>query len=420
MVDLRDERVVRASYFAQLLDVEGLDLKRVYEPITNQIGYVFTFLIFLMTCHFAWKRYKRWRAEGVPEFLPYKVVKPPSSMVSEAQEDKSKSKKRVCAVVGGTGFIGSHIVNELVKRKDYYVFVLGRTFRPKRTNPDADCLIQVDWLDLDGLTNAFQGVDSVINAAAVIPNVFSTADQIYRTNRMGVTNLIKAAKKAGVKSIVHLGGFHMKNKLKDPVFASFMNAFLAAEKDILDANGEDGLHTCAVAPTNILGPNSSLLDPLLSGEMTSFPMSEVMPVSFMPVEYLASALVNAEEKLSSPDSIGSLAGKYLPLRGEPMTWKALLTLPDWPQKISNTSRYTLRALVKVNSICVTLFQRAPFGADLCSGIMEIVDCIEEDTPEEVIQETYKVLGVGPPHPPIAEYVKQLVQEYNDKKNKKEQ
>ena len=73
----------------------------------------------------------------------------------------------MCAVVGGTGFIGSQVVNELVDRGEYYVYVLGHTFCPERTNPNANCLIQVDLRDVDGLIRAFQGVDSVINAAAI-------------------------------------------------------------------------------------------------------------------------------------------------------------------------------------------------------------------------------------------------------------
>ncbi len=421
MADLRDDKVVRASYFAQLFDVEGTDLKRVYEPLTNQIGYVFTFIILLMLCHFGWKRYCKWKEEKKAEFNPYKVVKPPSSMVTDNQSAKGEDRKRVCAVVGGTGFIGSHVVNELVRRKNYYVFVLGRTFRPKRTNPDADCLIQVDLLDLDGLITAFQGVDSVINAAAVIPTVFSTADEIYRKNRLAYTNLIKAAKKAGVKNFVHVSGFKMKAKFKDPAFAAFFNAIYASEKDIVDANGEDGIQTCAIGPTNILGPNSTFIDRLVSGEMTSCPMIDKKPISFMPVEYLASALVNAEEKLATPATAASIAGKVLQLRGEPMTWKGLLTLPGWSQKISDTPRYVMSVLLKVNMICATLFKRAPFGTDFTPGILEMLDVVEEDVSEEEIQEVYNVLGVGPPHPPIADYVKQLVQQYKERKDdKKEQ
>lgn len=415
MADLRDDKVVRSSYFSQLLDVEGTDLQKVYEPIANQIGYIFTCFIFLMIVHFAWKRYKKWQAEKIAEYIPYKVVKPPASMVSENQD---KTKKRICAVVGGTGFIGSQVVDELVQRKNYYVFVLGRTFRPERTNPDADCHIQVDLLDLDGLTTAFQGVDSVINAAAVLPSVFSTADEVYSKNRFAFTNLIKAAQKAGVKNFVHLSGIKMKAHPKDRVMANFMNAFYASEKEILDANDEGSVQTCAIGPPNILGPRSPFIGELVSGKMTSCPMVDKKPVSFMPVEYLASALVNAEEKLATPELAASIAGKSLQLRGEPMTWKELLTLPGWPQKISDTPRYVMKTLIKVNVICATLFQWAPFGADLYPGILFILEAVEIDLSDEEVKEVYELLGVGPPHPPTADYVKQMVQQYKEKEEAK--
>ena len=420
MVDLRDDRTVRASYLYQLLDIEGEDLKKVYEPISDQIGYILCFCLFLMVAYFIWKRFTKWSEESKPQFIPYKVIKPPSSMVIDQKDtdDKNKSRKRVCAVIGGTGFIGSYVVNELVRRKEYYVFVLGRKFRKERTNPDADCHIQVDMLDLDGLVTAFQGVDSVINTAAILPNAFQSADRIYSMNRLGFNNLIKAAKKARVKNFVHLSGYHYNGKAKDPVFSAFINSFYSSEKDFAQANGEDGLHTCVIGPANILGLNSPFLDGIISGQMTTCPMSDKMPTSFLPAEYLATALVNAENKLSSPDNMEEVAGKILQLRGEPMTWKTLLTLPGWPQKISEPSPFLMTILTKINVVCATLFHWAPFGPDLTPGIMEILELVEEDVPEEEVQMVYKVLDVGPPHPPIAEYVKQLVEKYKAN-NKKE-
>lgn len=424
MADLRDDKVVRASYLSQLVDVDGSDLRKVYEPVSHQIGYIISFCLFLMMCHFAWKRYKKWKEERTPQFIPYKVLKPPSSMIlAKEQEADGKGegeKKRVCAIVGGTGFIGGHVVDELVRRKKYHVFVLGRKFNPERTNPDADCLMQVDMLDADGLVHAFQGVDSVINAAAVIPTVFHTADAIYSKNRTAFSNIINAAKKAGVKKLLHLSGFPMKKKPKDPVFAAFLNAFESAEKDVVAANEEDGLQTCVFAPTNILGLNSAFLDKFLSGEMKSSPMPDIMPNSFMPVDYLVAAMVNAEERLSDPATADTIAGKIFLLRGEPMSWKTLYSLPGWPHKISELSPITMAVVVKINSICATLFGRAPFGAELSAGIMELLEYREADVPEEEVQEAYEVLGVGPPHPPIAEYLPQLVKQYKTKAEDKKQ
>lgn len=425
MADLRDDRVVRASYFSQLLDLGGSDLKKVYEPVSNQIGYVMTFFVLLMVCHFAWKRYRRWREGISSSSIPFKILKPPSSMISDQQEEGgAKKKKRVCAVIGGTGFIGSHVVNELVRRNKYYVFVLGRKFRPERTNPDADCHIQVDMLDPEGLENALQGVESVICTAAVIPNVFSSADEIYSKNRWSLGNVLVAAKKAGVKHLVHLSGIHMQNaKIRNPVFRAFINAFYTSEKDFINADSggeeEGGMRTCAVCPSNILGSNSSFLDGLVSGQMTSSPMSDVAPTSFMPVEYLCKALVNAEEILATPSTAGQIAGKALQLRGESMTWRDLLTLPGWPKKISPTPAYMMSGLVRLNVLCATLFRWAPFGPDLAPGLLELMEVAEEDLSEEEVQQTYRLLGVGPPHPPVAEYVQKLVQDYKDKQEKKE-
>ena len=44
-VDLRDDAQVRSAYFFELLDWEGTDLKSVYEPITDQISYIFVSIL---------------------------------------------------------------------------------------------------------------------------------------------------------------------------------------------------------------------------------------------------------------------------------------------------------------------------------------------------------------------------------------
>ena len=420
MADLRDDKVVRASYFSQLLDLEGNDLKKVYEPISNQIGYVMCFFILLMTAYFAWKRYKRWKEETTRQFVPYKIIKTPTSMLSEQKPENGKGKKRVCAVVGGTGFIGSHIVNELVNRGDYYVFVLGRKFRPERTNPNADCLIQVDLMDLDGLINAFQGVDSIVNAAAYIPNVFMGGDEVYSKNRLVTTHLIKAAVAAKVKTLVHVSGIHFKNRPKDPVFVAFMNAFSKAEEEIAAFSGEDGLHTCVIGPPNIVGLNSPLFDQVFAGKIKSLPMSDLMPTSFVPADYLAKALVNAECKLTDPDTRDQVSGKIFQLRGEPMSWSNFFALQGWPHKITKVSSFIMNTVVKINVISATLFRWAPFGADLAPFLTELMEAVEEDLSEEEVQEVYKALGVGPPNPPMAEYIKLLAERCQEKENKKEQ
>ena len=405
--DLRDDKVVRATLLFQLMDWEGTDLKSVYEPITQQIGYLFCFLLVILCSYVAWKKYKRWRTEAKEKFIPYKVIKPPSRLVSEGEAARTK---RVCAVVGGTGFIGSQVVNELVERGEYYVYVLGRTFRPERTNPDADCLIQVDLRDIDGLIKAFQGVDSVINAAAFIPNVFTKADEVRRVNKNGFENIMRAAKETGVKNLVHLSGMPIAERLKDPVMRAFLTTMVEFETKVQKANGKDGLSTCVIGPANIVGLNSSFFKDVISGKLRDVPMEKKMPVSFMPVEYLARALVNAEAKLAAGDK--QIAGKFFPLRGELMSWKTLFQLPTWPHKLRESSKWVMSLLVKINTFFANAFGWAPFGPDLSGVIFEVLEVTESDEIDPVqVTEAYSLLGVGPPAPPMEEYIAEMANQY---------
>ena len=287
-------------------------------------SYTLCGVIIILCSYILWRRHKN---EAKNKVIPYKIIKP---LVSGG---KSSQKKRVCAVVGGTGFIGSQVVNELVQRGEYIVYVLGRTFRPERTNPDADCLIQCDLLDYDGLVKAFQGVDSVINAAAFIPTVFTNADEVRRVNMAGFENILKAAKETGVKNLVHLSGLLLGGRIKNPVMRAFWSTLVSFEDTVKKANGKDGLSTCVIGPSNIIGPNSSFIKEVISGKLTKVLMMDKMPVSFMPVDYLACAFVNAEAKLAAGDQ--QIAGKFFPLRGEPMSWKTFFQLPSWPHKMEN-------------------------------------------------------------------------------------
>ena len=407
MVDLPDDKTVPAPNLHPLPESEGNDLKNVNMPLFSQIGFLIFIFIMVMVALFTLRRFfQRWK-KAPNNFTPYKVIKQASNGTSK--------KKGVCAVVGGTGFVGHHIVDELVSRGEYYVVVLGRKFLPKRTNPDVDCLIQVDMMDLDGLTNALQGVDCVLNTATFSPNVFLQADEVYSKSRTLHGNLLKAIKKAKVKNLVHISALYPHTNFKEVVFQAYINSYYEYEKDVTAANGVDDLNTCVVELCNILGLNSTYIDPLVSGKTTSFPMSDKMPTSFMPVEYLATILVNAMEKLANPATRKEVAGKVFPLRGEPMTWKDLLSLPGWPKKISAVNPFVFHVMTKINVMCAKWLQWAPFGPTLTPVVRGILDSVEEEMSEEKVQKVYDTLGVGPPNPPMAEYIGMLVSRYNAEK-----
>ena len=58
----------------------------------------------------AWRKAKQGNRERRERPIPYRVIKPPSNEVTETKGGE----KGIIAVLGGTGFVGSHVVEELL------------------------------------------------------------------------------------------------------------------------------------------------------------------------------------------------------------------------------------------------------------------------------------------------------------------
>lgn len=408
-MDLRDDSNVRSAYLAMLLDWSGSDLKSVYEPFSQQMGYVFAAILLFVCAYTLLKIVKKRMDASKPEHLPYKVLKPPATVVMETEEEGKEGgrRKRVVAVLGGTGFIGSHVVDELIARGDYYVYVLGRKFREERTNPKVDAMFQVDMLDFEGLHHALQGVDSVVNLAAGIPTAYTSVDNIWRTNKLGLRNVVRAACESGVKNFVSICGVPIANRPREPQAKAFLNSFYWGEEFVTGENGKGGMHTCVVSLGTVMGLRNPFVESLLSGKIKSFPLKENR-ATFLPVEYAAQAIVNAEQKLASGDS--DVLGKALPLAGEEMTNSEFYTLPHWPHKITSSPMWIIRLAGKLNFFIASWTGRAPFGVDLCPAVEFFLDYVEAEVD---CSHTYEVLGVGSP-PSMSDYIRDMVERYRER------
>ena len=384
-------------------------MANLFALLTDQTGLVFTAVLALACAYIVWKVSKKWRDAAKPPFKPYKVIKPPATVFLDSE--KGAKKKRVVAVIGGTGFVGSNLVDELVKLDEYYVYVLGRTFRKERTNPNADALIQVDMKDMDGLERAFQGVDSVINSTVVIPTCFNTAQDVWQLNRFGLENIVLACQKAKVKNLVHISALHMEGKLQNRSMRALVDAMEWGEKYVCEKNSDD-FRTCVVSPGNMFGLNS-FFDDLFTGKMRSFIFSD-SKVSFTPVCYAVRALVAAEAKLV--EGADAVCGKILPLVGEPMSMTQFLTMPTWPYKISRLPMWQFKASVYFNLACAKLFGHAPLGAEVSPAFFEFFDVTEAKY--ENYEEVYEILGIGPPAPRVEDYIKECVEKINERKANK--
>jgi nucleoside-diphosphate-sugar epimerase len=112
-------------------------------------------------------------------------------------------------VTGGAGFIGSHLVEELVRRGER-VRVADNLSTGKRQNlahvPGVELLVG-DLADLDVARRAVSGIDYVLHQAA-IPSVPRSVQDPVTSNRANIDaslNILVAARDAGVKRLVYAG-----------------------------------------------------------------------------------------------------------------------------------------------------------------------------------------------------------------------
>ncbi len=374
-VDLRDESTVRAAFFHMLVDWHGTDLVNVYEPFTDQFGYLYSAWLLILFFGIAFGLYKKWNRKRKDTPLPYKVIKPPLNLTS------NPSGKRVVAVVGATGFVGSQIVKNLIENGNYIVYMIGRRFTEAKIHPKADAVFQVDMMNYDALISVFNGVDSVIHAAAAVPNVSISNDDIWRVNVVGSENVLSAAQKCGVKSLVFVSGLKITGEIENKAAKMFYNSLIQAEQTIISADGKNGLHTCVLGFGHIYGLNA-FHESILKGKLTHFPLSQHQ-AQCIPVWYAADAAIKAEQKLT--DNFELLCGKYVPVTGSTCTFKELFTIRQWGVEIKDMSMKILKFMANFNVMVGTVTGYAPFGGDLCPAICSFFDLdIEEFDSENVL------------------------------------
>ena len=110
-------------------------------------------------------------------------------------------------VTGGTGFLGSYILKNLVE-KGLPVRALRRSSKLPFFIP-ASIFDQVEWvngdvLDVVSLREAMQDVTGVIHAAALVSYQPSDRKRLYQVNVEGTANVVNAAIERGVARFVHI------------------------------------------------------------------------------------------------------------------------------------------------------------------------------------------------------------------------
>jgi len=118
-------------------------------------------------------------------------------------------------VTGGTGFLGSHLVESLIEKK---IQVRCLVRNPKKIKwlegIDAE-IISGDCSDRNSLTEAVKGVDYVFHIAGLVRGL--TSDEVYKVNVKGTGNIVEAVaeQNPGIKKFVYVSSQAATGPSKD-------------------------------------------------------------------------------------------------------------------------------------------------------------------------------------------------------------
>ncbi len=234
-------------------------------------------------------------------------------------------------VTGAAGFLGSHVTRQLVARgEDIRVLV-----RPSSSNRAISDLsleyVTGDLRDPTSLERALTGVRRVFHVAADYRLWARKPQEIYDSNVGGTTNLLVAAKRAGVEQLIYTSTVatiavdrpELPNESTDAnlneMVGHYKRSKWMAEREALQA-AKDGLPVIVVMPTTPVGPwdwkptpTGKIILDFLNGKMPGYVETGL---NFVGVEECAAGHLLASEK-------GKVGERYL-LGAENLTLKELL------------------------------------------------------------------------------------------------
>jgi dihydroflavonol-4-reductase len=214
-------------------------------------------------------------------------------------------------VTGGSGFIGSAVVAELLKRGQPMRALVRRKDQPGNLAGLPVELVEGDLLDGDSLRRALDGCDRVYHLAAVYANWLPDRRVILRANVDGTRNLLQACLERKVERVVYTSsvaalGAHGKTpadesaqfNLADTGDAYHLSKYQAEQIAIEYA--AKGLPVVILNPSNPVGPRD--IKPTPTGALILSVLTGKLPgyveggINVVDVEDVAVAHVTAMEK----------------------------------------------------------------------------------------------------------------------------
>ncbi|MGZ4267781.1 MAG: NAD-dependent epimerase/dehydratase family protein [Solirubrobacteraceae bacterium] len=186
---------------------------------------------------------------------------------------------RTAFVTGGSGFIGGALVRRLVG-EGWTVRALARSDASARAVEQAGARpVRGELADPASMTAGAEGAEVCFHAAAHLGD-WGRREDFVAGNVQGTRNVIAAARRAGVRRLVHVGteaavlaGEPMvmideRQRLRPDSPALYSATKAQAEEDVLAA-ARDGLETVVIRPRFVWGRGDTTLLPALSDMVRS-------------------------------------------------------------------------------------------------------------------------------------------------------
>lgn len=233
-------------------------------------------------------------------------------------------------VTGGGGFVGRALVDALVKRGDR-VIIAEPYGEPFRNDVRFE---RVDIRDTEALTKLCEGVATIFHNASLVHTKHNRVEDVWSVNLGGSRSVLRAAWAAKVKKLVYVStasavyeGKDIENGDESLPYATksqapYADSKITAEREILAANGQHGVLTCAIRPHVIFGPGDRRFIPAIVSKARAGKLRLSVGINnrklsdFTYVDNLVDALLLADERLTPGSAVAGQA--YFVTNGEPM------------------------------------------------------------------------------------------------------
>lgn len=186
-----------------------------------------------------------------------------------------KLKNKKILVTGGAGFIGSHLVDELVKNNKVIVidnFSIGNEKNLKFSKKSGNLkIIRGDITNLPTVKKAMSDIDIVFHLAALgVRESINNPFPVHQVNSLGTLNLLFVARKNNIEKFIHISSSEVygtasfvpmdENHPLNPE-TIYGASKLSGEMYALSYFRTYGLPTTVIRPFNTYGPRSHFEGP---------------------------------------------------------------------------------------------------------------------------------------------------------------